>query len=61
MNFTNKQLNDAEEAIIGLSSALGYSEKYIIDILENGLYSDGVILLRVEELIDELRATFDAY
>lgn len=59
--FTDEQLNDAEEAVIMLSSAFGYSEKYIIDVLEDGFSSDGIIQLRVEELIDELRATFDAY
>jgi hypothetical protein len=62
MDFTNKELNDAEEAIIGLSNALGCSEKEVIDILEDGFfYKYAVIPVKAELLIDELRAIFDAY
>lgn len=62
MDFTNKELNDAEEAVIKLSSALSCSEKEVIDILEYGLlYKYGVTTTKFDEIIDELKATFDAY
>lgn len=63
MNWTYKQLNDAEEAIIKLTEATNLSDKEIIDVIEDGFIMkyEGNLPDDIYDLIDELRATFDAY
>ena len=71
METTKKPLDDfelsyAEIAIEHLSKALNITEKEIVSILENGFVST-MIKGKLEQqekfiyLIDEMKATFDAY
>jgi len=63
MNWTDKQLNDVEEAVNKLSDATNLSEGEIIDIIEDGfsMKYKGRLPDDIYDLIGELRATFDAY
>ena len=63
MDWTSKELNDAEEGINSLVEATGLSDKEIIEILASGFAFEykGRIPDKFRELLDELRATFDAY
>ena len=63
MNWTSKQLNDVEESVAILSQATGLLEKEIVDVIVDGLAMKykGKIPANFLDLIDELRATFDAY
>ncbi len=63
MSFTDKQLNDAEEAVTKLASAINLTDKEIVEVIIDGLVVKymGPIPDNINPLIDELRATFDAY
>ncbi len=62
-SITDKQLNDADDAVMHISLALGISEKQFLDILEDGwkLNHIGTDSNRFNYFIDEMRATHDAY
>jgi len=63
MTWTDKQLNDAEEAVVKFSEATEFSHKEVVNIFADGLelkYS-GKLPDGIYDLVDELRATFDAY
>jgi len=63
MTWTDKQLNDAEEAVVKFSEASGLSHKEVVNIIADGLdvKYNGKLPDVIYDLIDELRATFDAY
>lgn len=63
MNWTDKQLNDAEEAVTSFTKATGFSEKEVVNVIAGGLEMkyNGRLPDNIYDLIDELRATFDAY
>ena len=63
MNWTDKQLNDAEEAIVKLSESTGLSLEEVVEIIADGfaMKYKGKLPDDKRELIEELRATFDAY
>lgn len=63
MTLTNKQINDAEEAVIKLTEATNLSNREIIDVIADGFVMKykGKLPHNIYDLIDELRATFDAY
>ena len=59
----DKQLDDAENAIIHIVVALGIDEKKLIDIIEDGwkLNKENTDTNKFTFFLDEMRATFDAY
>jgi hypothetical protein len=62
--ITELQHANAEEAVTKLADAFDVPEKDIVALLELGLqiqYSSKVLHPRSAELIEELKATFDAY
>jgi hypothetical protein len=63
MTWTDKELNDAEEAVTKFVEATGLSEKEVVEVFADGLamFYKGELPDRLYDLIDELRATFDAY
>ena len=62
-SLSDKELNSGEEAIVALSSALGISEKQVIEIIHDGmiLNTKGKMTPSYKEFIEEMTATFDAY
>jgi hypothetical protein len=58
-----KELNDAEEAVTKFAESTGLSEKEVVEVFVDGLamFYKGKLPNRLYDLIDELRATFDAY
>jgi hypothetical protein len=67
MNFgkiiPDKQMANAEDAIIHIAEALGINEKKLIDIIEDGwkLNHVGTDSNKFTHFLDEMRATHDAY
>lgn len=64
MALENKQMLNAEESVILFADATGLSEKEVVDIFVSGLtlhYRTSKFPDDISEIIDELRATFDAY
>jgi flavodoxin len=63
MTWTDKQLNDAEEAVTKLTEATNLTDKEIVDVIADGfaIKYKGKLPDNIYDLIDELRATFDAY
>lgn len=61
--MNNYNLNNAEEAIISLAESSGESESEIVGFIVDGfnLKYNFNLPENVSELIDELRATFNAY
>jgi hypothetical protein len=63
MAFTERQINDAEEAVVSLTQATNLTEEEIVDVIADGFYMkyNGNLPKDIFDLIDELRATFDCY
>jgi len=63
MTWTDEKLNAAEEAVVKLSEATDLTDKEIVDVIADGLAMKykGKLPDNLYELVDELRATFDAY
>lgn len=63
MTCTDKELNDAEESVTKFVEATRLSEKEVVEVFADGLamFYKGNLPNRLRDLIDELRATFDAY
>ena len=61
MSLTNRQLNDAEEAVSKLAEASNLDDKEIVEIIADGfaMKYKGKLPAEISELIEELRATFD--
>ena len=59
MTWTDKELNDAEEAVTKLTEATSLTEEEIADGF--AMKYRGKLPDNIYDLIDELRATFDAY
>jgi len=60
---TPKEMSYAEEAVEKLSEATRLTEQEIVQVMANGFDTmfSGVVPDALLELIDELRATFNAY
>lgn len=63
MDFTNKEVNDAEEAVVKLSEAFKISDKEVVHLLIYGftVKYKSKLPTHVAELVEELKATFDTY
>ena len=63
MAFTEKQINDAEEAVVSLTQATNLTDKEIVDVITDGftMKYNGNLPKDIFDLIDELKATFDCY
>lgn len=63
MDWTDKELNDAEESVVKMAEATGLADKEIVEVISDGFSMKYAYNLpeRVKSLVDELRATFDAY
>jgi len=63
MHWTDKDLNNAEEAVTKFVEATGFSERQVVEIFTDGLamFHKGRLPDRMVELINELCATFDTY
>lgn len=63
--MTQAKLAQAEEAIINLADALGFSEQQIVKILEYGTQeispSKGHLALEKTLFIEEMKSFFDCY
>lgn len=59
---TDAEYNKAEEAVSALSEALGLSEADVVELINNGLalhYKTYKLPEKVNDMVNELRATFD--